>query len=239
MGRTAASHSRARAGVNSPDRRYGSTGLTLIELIVAFSLMLILSLMALPVARVKIQREQERRLRHALQEIRTAIDRHKDMADQGKLSTLDPDNHGYPPTLEALVEGIEIGEQPSGQGPLPGGMGNPSNSFPGDPRNQLGTSQGIGGAFSSSGLGADSGSLGSSRDPFGLSGERAGLDQEGPSAIRFLRAIPVDPMTGQREWGLLSVSDDPMSRSWSGRNVFDVYSLSNATSLDGTRYSEW
>jgi general secretion pathway protein G len=57
--------------------------------------------------------------------------------------------------------------------------------------------------------------------------------------IRFLRRVPVDPMTGQADWGLRCVSDDPDSRSWCGKNVFDVYSKSQATASDGTRYADW
>ena len=56
--------------------------------------------------------------------------------------------------------------------------------------------------------------------------------------IRFLRRIPVDPMTGQADWGLRAVQDDPDSTSWGGKNVFDVYSKSQATASDGTRYSD-
>jgi general secretion pathway protein G len=57
--------------------------------------------------------------------------------------------------------------------------------------------------------------------------------------IRFLRRIPVDPMTGQADWGLRAVSDDPDSRSWAGKNVFDVYSKSQGTASDGTKYGDW
>jgi general secretion pathway protein G len=57
--------------------------------------------------------------------------------------------------------------------------------------------------------------------------------------LRFLRRIPVDPMTGQADWGLRAVSDDPDSRSWAGKNVFDVYSKSQGTASDGTRYADW
>jgi general secretion pathway protein G len=57
--------------------------------------------------------------------------------------------------------------------------------------------------------------------------------------IRFLRKIPVDPMTGQAEWGLRAVQDDPDSTSWGGKNIFDVYSKSQATAQDGTKYSNW
>jgi general secretion pathway protein G len=57
--------------------------------------------------------------------------------------------------------------------------------------------------------------------------------------IRFLRRIPVDPLTGTTEWGLRSAQDDLDSTSWGGQNVFDVYTRSTATATDGTRYSDW
>jgi general secretion pathway protein G len=56
---------------------------------------------------------------------------------------------------------------------------------------------------------------------------------------RFLRRIPVDPMTGRAEWSLRSVQDDPDTTSWGGSNVFDVHSASTGTALDGTKYSDW
>ncbi len=57
--------------------------------------------------------------------------------------------------------------------------------------------------------------------------------------VRFLRKVPVDPMTGNTNWGLRSVQDDADSQSWGGQDVFDVYSHSTGTSLDGSRYSDW
>ena len=57
--------------------------------------------------------------------------------------------------------------------------------------------------------------------------------------VKFLRRIPVDPMTGKPEWGLRSMQDDPSSTSFGGQSVFDVYSKSTGTALDGTKYSDW
>lgn len=57
--------------------------------------------------------------------------------------------------------------------------------------------------------------------------------------VRFLRRIPVDPMTGNDDWGLRCVQDPPDATSWCGENVFDVYSRSVGTALDGSRYADW
>jgi general secretion pathway protein G len=56
---------------------------------------------------------------------------------------------------------------------------------------------------------------------------------------KFLRKIPVDPMTGKAEWGLRSYQDEPDSTSWGRQNVYDVYSLSRGTGLDKTKYKDW
>ena len=61
----------------------------------------------------------------------------------------------------------------------------------------------------------------------------------GGKKVRFLRRIPVDPMTGKAEWGKRCMSDDPDSTSWCGSNVFDVFSQSTGTALDGTKYQDW
>jgi general secretion pathway protein G len=57
--------------------------------------------------------------------------------------------------------------------------------------------------------------------------------------LKLLRRVPKDPMTGEFEWGLRSYQDRPDATSWGGQNVYDVYSLSGGTGLDGTKYSEW
>jgi general secretion pathway protein G len=65
-----------------------------------------------------------------------------------------------------------------------------------------------------------------------------GVDVNGKK-LRFLRKIPIDPMTKKAEWGMRSMQDDPTSDSWGGQNVFDVYSKSEDTALDDTKYKEW
>jgi general secretion pathway protein G len=66
-----------------------------------------------------------------------------------------------------------------------------------------------------------------------------GVDAPAGKKINFLRKIPVDPMTGQADWGLRSNQDDPDSDSFGGQNVFDVHSKSYGTAIDGTKYSTW
>ena len=65
-----------------------------------------------------------------------------------------------------------------------------------------------------------------------------GVDVQGKK-VRFLRKIPIDPMTGKAEWGMRSMQDDPDSDSFGGQSVFDVYTKSIGTALDGTKYSTW
>jgi len=83
-------------------------GLTLVELIVAFTILLLLSSMAVPLARFRVRRERERDLRRALSEIRVAIDKYKDAADMNKLGPQKMDSDGYPESLEVLVDGVKM-----------------------------------------------------------------------------------------------------------------------------------
>jgi len=143
-------------------------GFTLVELIVATGILVILTSLAIPMARIGIKRERERELRHDLWEMRDAIDRYKDAADRGAFQ-IKVGSQGYPPDLETLVKGVDVGGK----------------------------------------------------------------------KIRFLRRIPIDPMTGNDEWGTRSMQDDPDSDSSGGDNVFDVYTKSAGTGLDGTEYKSW
>ena len=81
-------------------------GMTLVELIVSFTILALLTTMALPLARYKVRRDRERELRYAVREMRTAIDKYKDMADLNQLGPQGVDTDNYPPTLDVLVEGV-------------------------------------------------------------------------------------------------------------------------------------
>jgi general secretion pathway protein G len=65
-----------------------------------------------------------------------------------------------------------------------------------------------------------------------------GVEVQGKK-VRFLRSIPTDPMTNSTDWGMRSMQDDPDSTSWGGQNVFDVYTTSTGTAMNGTKYATW
>jgi general secretion pathway protein G len=144
-------------------------GVTLLEMIVVITILLILMGAAVPIMKVSVQRQREVDLRRALWEMRSAIDRYKDAADKNAFQ-IKLGSEGYPPDMDTLVNGVEIA---------------------------------------------------------------------GGKKLRFLRRVPVDPMTGNTDWGLRSMQDDPQSDSWGGQNVFDVYTKSPGTALNGTKYKDW
>jgi general secretion pathway protein G len=142
-----------------------------VELMASITIILLLTAIALPLARVQIQRAREVELRRDLREVRDAIDRYKAFSDQ-QMIPVKVDTFGYPPDLQTLVEGVAL----------------------------KGTAT---------------------------------------AKYKFLRKMPVDPMTGTPDWGMRSMQDDTDSRSWGGQNVFDVYSKSDGTAVNGTKYSDW
>jgi general secretion pathway protein G len=204
-------------------------GLTLIELILACAILLILSTAAIPLAQMTIQRQKESELRRDLREMRDAIDRYKDAADKNLIRT-EVGSQGYPPDLQTLVDGVTVsvgGSSPGGisASALAGASGTGQFGSVGTPQSAQGTAPGAAAGGASQ--------LGSAL------GQAAQGMSETPSKVRFLRKIPVDPMTGKADWGLRAVQDDPDSTSWGGQDVFDVYSESQATAIDGTKYSDW
>jgi len=144
------------------------SGLTLVELIITVTIISILALAALPVARFQVKRVKERELRYDLWQMRAAIDAYKDAAEKGAFITK-TDSFNYPPDLETLVNGVEVQDK----------------------------------------------------------------------KVKFLRSIPVDPMTNSTDWGLRSNQDDADSDSFGGQNVFDVHTKSDGIALDGTKYNTW
>jgi general secretion pathway protein G len=97
--------------------RTSSTGYTLVELLIVVTLLIILASAVLPLAQVTSQRQREAELRRNLREIRTAIDKFKDSVDTGLIPTteLRPDNEGYPPDLDTLVDGVTIANDATGR----------------------------------------------------------------------------------------------------------------------------
>ena len=209
-------------------------GMTLLELILTTGILLVLSTAAIPMFRITIQHRKESELRYDLREMRNAIDRYKDDADKNLIRT-EVGSQNYPPDLQTLVDGVTVSAGGGGAGgisasALAGASNTTQFGSAGTP--QLGAGQ-AGGA-SQFGQGATGGipSIGST----GNAGQAMSAT---PSKVRYLRKIPVDPLTGKPDWGLRSVQDDPDSTSWGGSNVFDVYTQSQAMAADGTKYSNW
>jgi general secretion pathway protein G len=90
-------------------------GMTLIELIVAFSILLLLTSMAVPLARYRVRRQKEADLRYALKELTTAIDKFKDASDQNLLGAVKVDTDGYPESLQQLVDGVTVANSADGK----------------------------------------------------------------------------------------------------------------------------
>jgi general secretion pathway protein G len=205
-------------------------GLTLLELILTIGILLILSTAAIPMFRVTIQHRKETELRNDLREMRNAIDRYKDDADKNLIRT-EVGSQNYPPDLQTLVDGVDISNAGGGAGGISASaLAGASNT---SQFGSTGTSQFSTPQFGSGAAGSASGNS--------TQGSSAGQAlSTAPSKVRYLRKIPVDPMTGKPDWGLRAVQDDPDSDSWGGHNVFDVYSQSQAMSSDEkTKYSEW
>jgi general secretion pathway protein G len=146
--------------------------MSLIELVVSFTILLTLSAMAIPLARGKLRAEREFALKYALRDMRTAIDKYKAQCDLGLFGAMKQGSFCYPESLTILVEGVKT-------------------------------------------QAADG------------------------KKMKFLRSIPLDPFTNSTDWGLRSMQDEIKSETWSGDNVYNVYSKTKDRDRDGTPYAEW
>ncbi len=153
-------------------RRAGQKGLTLVELVVSFSIMLVLAGMAVPLAKVKLRTQRELELKYDLRDMREAIDKYKTACDLGTFGAIKQGSFCYPESLEILVDGVKT-QSADGK------------------------------------------------------------------KMKFLRRIPTDPFTHEKEWGLRSMQDEITSETWSGDNVFNVYSKTHEKDNDGKPYSQW
>src|SRR4029079_3119559 len=150
-------------------------GFTFIELIVCTAILMVLASAAFRVALVCMRRQKEYETHRLLREMRTAIDKFKDYADNGRIASteLQFGAENYPQSLQQLVDGVALANTASGQ------------------------------------------------------------------KIKFLRRIPIDPLTGKADWGMRSYQDEADSKIWGGQNVYDVYTKAEGKGLDGTKYRDW
>ncbi|MGH9929090.1 MAG: type II secretion system protein [Pyrinomonadaceae bacterium] len=204
----------SQRGQQRPD---GSLGFTLIELVITVTVMTILTLGVIPLAQVAIRRQQEQRLRETLREIRSAIDEfHRD-------------------TVGMQCIGISASS--------------PGFSAAPDPRSKVITAD-------CTIFGVDN----PDRYPPNLEILVNGVDvvprtsvtgngPSGPNATDinsvvtkkkiYLRAMPLDPLTGKADWELRSSYDAVDAASWGGENLFDIHSASKRTALNSEKYSDW
>lgn len=224
---------RVNAGRRVPLRatlRRREQGFTLLELVITITVLTIMTLGVMPLVKVSVKRQKEQQLRETLRQLRTAIDEFR------------RDTVGINCTASGLAP---PGGQNPGQAPGSGfldprskvvisdctifGIDNPDH-YPPDLETLVeGVNvipRGVGaGAFGGAGL--------------GNSRPMSEQSQLSTKIKVYLRAIPVDPMTGKAEWDLRSSYDPADSGSWGGENVFDVRSKSKEKALNGEQYSDW
>jgi len=223
------------------------SGFSLIELVITVSVLAILTLGVVPVARVAVKRQKEQQLREALREMREAIDQFHREALAGAQIQI----QAQPGATTGTGQPAGPSGQPSQPGNQPGGGPNPFS----DPRVRVAiTDTTIFTADNPDRYPPDldtlvkgvnvlpiaaAGGLGRRGNMNYTATEAATEDSQQPKIKVYLRHIPVDPMTGKADWDFRSCYDTADSGSWGGENIFDVHSKSDAVALNGEKYRDW
>jgi general secretion pathway protein G len=205
-------------------------GFTLMELIITLTVLTILTMGVIPLFKVSVKRQREQRLRETLREMRMAIDQFHREALAGP--------QGQQPGGQAQPQPVQNPQQQQQQQPTV------------DPRVRVAiTDNTIFGVDNPDRYPPDLDTLVSGVSVTPLQGNVPVGGPQGPNATDntltstkkkvYLREIPIDPMTGEKDWELRSTYDSKDASSWGGENVFDVRSKSTETALDGSKYSEW
>ncbi len=195
------------------------SGFTLIELVMTITIMTILTLGVMPLVKVSVKRQREQQLRDALRQMRIAIDEfHRDTMGMICTGGLAPPSGQVPNILIDPRSKVAISDCTIF------GVDNPDR-YPPDLETLVSgvnvTPRGVGRA---------------NRD---VNATEVGNPELSTKKKVYLRALPVDPMTGKAEWDLRSCYDASDAGSWGGENVFDVRSKSKETALNGETYSDW
>lgn len=219
------------------------SGFSLIELIITVSVLAILTLGVIPLVQVSVKRQKEYQLRAVLREMREAIDQFHREALAGAQMQVNQQQGATTAQQEQAPRNPQTQNQQQQQ----------PNIF-GDPRVRVAiTDQTIFTAENPDRYPPDletlikgvdvlpitAGSLGRRGNQNYTATEAASGDSAVPKTKVYLRQIPVDPMTGQKDWVFRSCYDSADTTSWGGENIFDVHSKSQATALNGEKYSDW
>ena len=211
-----------RFRVLSALRLSDSRGFTLIELVMTITIMTILTLGTIPLLKVSVKRQKEQQLRDALRQMRIAIDEfRRDTVGMVCTGTAmpqpgQPQPGGIPidPRSKVVISDCTIF-----------GVDNPDR-YPPDLETLV------------SGVNVIPRGLGTGRGDPNVKATDLTTELSTKKKV-YLRAIPIDPMTGKAEWDLRSCYDASDAGSWGGENVFDVRSKSRDTALNGDKYSDW
>ena len=238
--------------VKPETKQYPAGGYTLLELVITLSVLAIMVMGTIPIAQNAVKRQKEERLRESLRMMRDAIDEFKrdtiGACPQGAIRSGNPAGTG--------IGAGNGGGNPLGGGQIQGQINVGGGNVPADPRSRVVIDDCT--IFDTENLDRYPPSLdvlmnGVTVRPRGLGanmvgGRGLGNDTTQATDINgdtdevkkvYLREIPVDPMTGEKDWNIRSSYQGPGSSSWDNINVFDVRSASNEEALNGEKYSEW